>query len=445
MDIKTYQRKIQKQANLVMLGYLLLCYAMGVLFAFLYPSWNWAIGLGTSILAIFVFFAFLWKSRTALRYSVGVCLAGFLVQFYLQTNGRQEVYYAFFVSAIVLIFYQDVRAYVPFILVIALSQILLQVSALQKIIDLPTWIGTGLDIGLMLVAVVTCMILAYVLQHLNWEKYQQQQKLEERIKSLETSLDWIMHISEGELTHTNDQVLYGIAGGTRLIEMKNRLVQARTLEEKEKFMSLGLAKIAEIVSAHDYDMDDLSQKVLHEILLYFEAQLGTLYLLESTEEGEKLMLKASYACNPEKYNREILEADEGFIGQALQARTVLEMQEVPDNFFQISSGLGKIKPTSVLAVPLQNNEDVVGVMEIATFHKLEPYKIELLEKIAESVASSILGIKFNNTTAQLLMESRELAARLQAQEATIHDHLRSYEEQLALKEREIEELKKKVG
>jgi hypothetical protein len=345
----------------------------------------------------------------------------------------------------VLIFYQDVRAYVPFILVIALSQILLQVSALQKIIDLPTWIGTGLDIGLMLVAVVTCMILAYVLQHLNWEKYQQQQKLEERIKSLETSLDWIMHISEGELTHTNDQVLYGIAGGTRLIEMKNRLVQARTLEEKEKFMSLGLAKIAEIVSAHDYDMDDLSQKVLHEILLYFEAQLGTLYLLESTEEGEKLMLKASYACNPEKYNREILEADEGFIGQALQARTVLEMQEVPDNFFQISSGLGKIKPTSVLAVPLQNNEDVVGVMEIATFHKLEPYKIELLEKIAESVASSILGIKFNNTTAQLLMESRELAARLQAQEATIHDHLRSYEEQLALKEREIEELKKKVG
>lgn len=444
MTSTTYQRKIQKQANFIALLLLLGCYGVSIALFIWQQTSMWYFVLGGTNIALFAFWAYGAKNVGAMRYWVGFSLAVALWLLHFQLSGTAGI--LFFLCALALIFYQDEYAFLSYSIATLGLQIMLYYQAFYQLQQTPTLLFLGgLQMGVMAFCLGLCAVIAYLLHSKNWNHYLAQQQAEERIKSLETSLDWIMHISEGELTHTNDQVLYGIAGGNRLIEMKNKLVQAKNLEEKEKFGNLGLAQIAELVSDHEYDMDDLAQKVLHQILVYFDAQQGTLYLLEQTDEGEKLVLKSAYACNPAKHNRDILDMNEGFVGQALQARMVLQMDNIPESFFHIETGLGNMKPRTVLAVPIQTNEDAVGVMEIALLNPIEPYKIELLEKIAENIASSILGIKFNNTTAHLLYESRELAARLQAQEANIREHLHDYEEQLATKEREIEELKKALA
>lgn len=446
MNSKAYQRKIQQQTNRLMVWFVVLLYGIGLWLASLHSTWEVALGVGTVSLLLFLLAVFASKEVVLTRQIVGLVLATFVWQFIHQLKYIPESYYFFFVVAAVLVFYQDARVFVPYALVFCLSQTVVYYNLTQNnYSNALLWGSFGINTGLIASMVLISAWVAYLLGKSNYENYENALQAEEKLKALKTSLDWIIHISEGELGTTNDQVLYGITGGNRLIEMKNRLVQARALEEKEKFVNLGLAQISEVVSDHDYDLEDLSRRLLNQIVRYFEAQQGTLYLLEDTDDGETLVLKAAYACNPEKENRHLINKDEGFIGQALQSRNTLSMHDTPSTYFKITSGLGGMMPNTVVAVPIQTTEDIVGVIELATLNSLEPFKIELLEKMAETIASSILSIKFNTTTTHLLMESRELAARLQAQEDEIRHHLEDTAEQLAEKDREIAELKAQKG
>ncbi len=429
MNTKTYQRKTQQQTNQLFFWFVLGLYAIGLALAPFHQTWEIAIGVGTSCLILFLATSLIFKTAFFTHNATGVVFAVFAWQFSYQLKYIHEASHFYFIGAAALILYQDARVFVPYMLM----GLIWQTSTHQQINN-TTWFTSALMMSLMLVINLLCAWIAYTLRSKNRKNYETQLKTDEKLKALETSLDWIIHISEGELTHANDQLLHGIAGSSRLIEMKNRLGKAKALEEKEKFANSGLAQISEVVSDHDYDLEDLSSRLLNKIVTYFEAQQGSFYLLEDTDEGEMLVLKGAYACNPEKENRHILGQEEGFIGQAMKERITLQMHDIPAHYFKITSGLGSILPKMVIVVPIQTTEDVVGVIELATLNPLEPYKIDLLEKMAETIASSILSIKFNDTTANLLLESRQLATRLQAQEDEIRQHL----EQMHLNNEEAE-------
>ncbi len=432
-----YKQKTYNQANFILTWVLCIFSGISIGLAYLYNTWFWSLNMSLPLLFLFMMIAFIAQGRWQTHLLGAVSLATFVWLFSYELNFAVESYSFFFLGVALLVLYQSASVVFLYTLCAVAPHLYLYYQKIQPNKNSMELVLLGaLPVLLMLVVGIISAGIAYWLGHLSFQKYQEVTNAETKIKSLETSMNWIMQISEGELDNMSDQMLYGIMGGSRLIEMKNKLTQARALEEKENFMNLGLARISEVISNHDYDLEELATDVLREVIGYFEAQQGTVYLLEDTEKGEMLCLKYAYACNPEKYNRHILLPDEGFIGQALQTKMVLQMEGVPHPFFQITSGLGGIEPKAIYAIPIQTNEEMVGVMEIATLHPLEPYKIDLLEKIAENVATSILSINFNNTTSQLLAESNELTIRLQNQEVQIKKHLEDSEKEInALKSR----------
>lgn len=71
----------------------------------------------------------------------------------------------------------------------------------------------------------------------------------------------------------------------------------------------------------------------------------------------------------------------------------MQLENLPDTYFRLSSGLGDTAIPNLLLVPIQHYDLTVGVLEIASFEKLEEYKIDFLQKINESIVSVISNLK----------------------------------------------------
>jgi PAS domain-containing protein len=116
------------------------------------------------------------------------------------------------------------------------------------------------------------------------------------------------------------------------------------------------------------------------------------------------------------------------------------MTDVPDNYVNITSGLGDANPRSIILVPLKFNDNVFGVIEMASFDVYQDYQIEFIEKVGESIASTISTVKVNIRTVKLLEESKLKSEELAAQEEEMRqnmEELQTTQEESARRETEM--------
>lgn len=230
--------------------------------------------------------------------------------------------------------------------------------------------------------------------------------------------------------------------GNAVESMRSKLQQFFEEDKRKSQISnwtnKGLAKFAEILRHHNDDINSLLQIISSELCTYVDGNQCAIYSLEGdVEDGEEqyLELLATYAWKRKKHLERRIDFGEGLVGQCVLERDTIFLTEVPDDYVEITSGLGKSNPSCILIVPMKINDEIYGVIEIASFKIFEPHEVSLIEKIAISIASSISTVKTNDHTRRLLEESQLLTEQMRAQE----EELRQNAEELQATQESIEQ------
>lgn len=226
-----------------------------------------------------------------------------------------------------------------------------------------------------------------------------------------------------------------------LLSMRDQLKSFELAERERNWTTEGLSKFVDILRGSSNDIKALGEDIISNLVKYLNANQGALFIMNNDNPSEVFLeLTACYAYNRKKYAQRKISIGEGLVGQSVIEKDTIYLTEIPENYIRITSGLGEATPRSILLVPLKMNGEVYGVVEIASFHHILPYQIAFVERLGESIASTISSVKVNQKTKVLLEESQSQTEELRAQEEEVRQNM----EELSATQEEMSRVLKEV-
>ena len=259
------------------------------------------------------------------------------------------------------------------------------------------------------------------------------QALSQHIEGLNQTERFARDIGKGNLStefklHGEKDVL-----GMALIEMQSSLINAKKIEterkdeeQKQNWTAQGIAIFSDILRRNNDNMEELSYSIIQKMVEYTDSLLGGVFIVNEREQGGRiatLSMTASYAYDRRKYIDRTVEAGEGVIGRCYREAKTIVMTNIPEEYIKVTSGLGESAPRCLIVVPLMANNQVMGVMEIASLKRYERHQVEFIERIAESIGSTLQSAGVNIRTSALLAKSQSQAEEMIAQEEEMRQNM----------------------
>jgi transcriptional regulator with GAF, ATPase, and Fis domain len=134
---------------------------------------------------------------------------------------------------------------------------------------------------------------------------------------------------------------------------------------------------------------DILQNGLQSICKQLDAGQGAAYLIQQENDTRFAELKTGYALSISESTTTRYNFGEGLIGQAASNGQLLYLDEVPEGYIKIISGLGSASPRYLLIAPVKNQDTVLGVLEIASFSPFSADQRKFVEQGAQLVADKL--------------------------------------------------------
>jgi putative methionine-R-sulfoxide reductase with GAF domain len=157
----------------------------------------------------------------------------------------------------------------------------------------------------------------------------------------------------------------------------------RIKEDKQKE---GIAKFGRILRRHTGDIDSLSYELISELVRYINADIGGIYIIDKIKDETILKLRASFAYDEQKMLAKDIPFGEGIIGTCAMDKSTFYYDTIDEDYIKIVSGFGHSKPSSLIVSPILVDEDVYGVLELASTKTFSIDDIEFIEILAEDIA-----------------------------------------------------------
>ena len=268
------------------------------------------------------------------------------------------------------------------------------------------------------------------------------------VKGLKEKTEFATHLGKGDLKTSYTSISDRDTLGNALLTLQKSLQKAAEEDKKHKidnerrrWANEGLAKFSEILRMNNDNTEMLCDSVIKNLVKYLEASLGGIYLYnDDNKSNPHLFLASTFAYDRKKFQSDKINLGEGLVGACALEKQTIYMTEIPDDYIKITSGLGLANPKILLIVPLNLENTILGVLEIASFNPFEEHVLDFVEKLAESIASTLASAKINERTQQLLEQSQKQAVEMAEQEEEMRqnmEELQATQEESSRKENEM--------
>jgi signal transduction histidine kinase/CheY-like chemotaxis protein/HAMP domain-containing protein len=220
--------------------------------------------------------------------------------------------------------------------------------------------------------------------------------------------------AEGEVAELKDSI-------NAMVRSLRESVQA---SQDQDWLKTNLASIGSMLQGHR-DLEVVAELIMEELAPLLGAQHGTFFLTEDWSGEQRLRLIAGYGLRADKDAPIQYRIGQSLIGQVAKSRRPIVVDDIPHGYIKISSGLGEASPSNLAIMPIMFEDQVLAVVELASFSRFTPIQIAFLEQLAETLGISVNAIIANSRTDALLEESQRLTGELQARSSELQ--LRSEE------------------
>ncbi|MEM6524142.1 MAG: PAS domain-containing protein [Bacteroidota bacterium] len=262
-------------------------------------------------------------------------------------------------------------------------------------------------------------------------------------KNIDQSTKFSEQIANGKFDFQFDQEVQNNRLFVELSHMRKKLMEVAEEDRKRNWTTEGLALFGEILRSNQNNLKQLGDEIISSLVKYLNANQGSLFVLNDNNKDDEpsMELLACYAWERKKFLEKKIGRGQGLIGQSWMEGDVIYMTEIPDGYITITSGLGEANPTSLLIIPLMVNDEIYGILEMASFNELKNYEIDFVKKAGESIASTFSSVKTNQNTKILLEQSQQQAEEMRAQEEEIRqnmEEMQATQEEMRRKQVEID-------
>lgn len=217
----------------------------------------------------------------------------------------------------------------------------------------------------------------------------------------------------------------------KLRENHEQLEKISADNEQKNWMLSGMSVVNEALRG-EQELDELCLHVITEVCKYVKSPVGAMYLFNPATQ--KLSLEGGYAFEKKKGKSYEFPMGEGLVGQVAQEKKLIQLNDLPEDYIKVNSGLGSMVPGHLIVLPVIFEEEISAVLELALPAPPTEMTLFLFERAMINV-----GVAINRTLAReklrdLFLQTQQQAEELESQQ----EELRTTNEELIHKSEELQ-------
>jgi signal transduction histidine kinase/DNA-binding response OmpR family regulator/CHASE3 domain sensor protein len=192
--------------------------------------------------------------------------------------------------------------------------------------------------------------------------------------------------------------------------------------------------------------DELVRKCLQTLTTFADFTAGAFYCYDEIHADLRLTAAVSMPAGIP----DIIAMNDGFLGSAAGSKNIRVIHDLPAAYWHLGSASGHAQPGYLILMPLWIEDELLGVIELATFKEVTPLQLHLLELLEKDISVAVNAANARGKVLALLQQVQEQKEILISQQEELRQSneelsrqsevLQASEEELRVQEEEMRQV-----